>query len=391
MKARTAAALLSSVLAAAAAGAQEVVLPLDRYDALRARAQASPPAPAPPAVPFAFESAEITLRPGPETVRARTRLTLVLFAQEWQTIPLPAGSLLTAADLGALEGRVDAAGSLTVRGTGRHVVTLDTVIPLATDAATPRKPRTLTLAVPKAAVVTGTVIVSPHDDIEFGGGALGRKDGATGTWSFVAPRGGSLQLRILGPSVAPERARLPLRFSVTTALVLQATRTRQAGLGWVRWEVAQGSLEKLQSPEGRLVFSLARQEQPQVLHVSGLVPWTPAPDADSLSIPLPRLSTPAATVDVRAVLPGGREYRADGGVETDALDPPPPPRSPVEAAGGLAALRVRVRPGATVSGHTWFPVPAGSVALLTPWSAISATPGPLALRVRSLRVKPEWF
>ncbi|MGH9887160.1 MAG: hypothetical protein ACREBE_16660, partial [bacterium] len=582
MTARPAAATLSLVLAAVAVCAQEVVLPLDRYDALRALAQASPPPLAPPAVPFAFEASEITLRPGAETVRARTRLTLVLQAGDWQTIPLPAMGLLTAADLGALAGRVDPAGSLTVRGTGRHVVTLDSVIPLGVEAAATRKPRTLTLALPKAAAVTGTVIASSQDDLEFGGGALGKRQGVAGTWSFVAPRGGTLQLRILGPSVAPERARLPLRFTANSAILVQATRTRQAALGWVRWDVTQGALERLrvlvptgyevtdvgadglgaweiaagvleitplvpitesvavtvglradpqaefaapvlavpgaekqtlitslsvvgdgtpevidagssreaeveetdglpenvrperatvlrvldtrrpprwsvhwsegaevlgaqvdrllvdvlageagraayqawavvrtssaaeielalppgfvltgasrdgvvltpgQGTEGKIVFTLARQEQPQVIHVAGLLPWTPPPDAETLAIPVPRLSTPAATVEVRAVLPGGREYVAEGGVLGYELDPPPPARPPTEATGGLAALRVRARASASTS-QDWFPAPAGSVILLASWSAVSTTPGPLALRVRSLRVKPEWF
>src|SRR5262249_59363127 len=60
--------------------AQQVTLPLARYEELRARANPeATPAPAPPA-PFALESADLAITAGPISARIVTRLTLTLDA-----------------------------------------------------------------------------------------------------------------------------------------------------------------------------------------------------------------------------------------------------------------------------------------------------------------------
>src|SRR5262249_23758017 len=135
-----------------------------------------------------------------------------------------------------------------------------------------------------------------------------------------------------------------------------------------------------------------------------------------LLVPLPALSAPAARVEARLLLPAGRSYAlADATREASSAAPPPLPRGgiggvPGEAARGSGAARAHGRRGAEatpggaigrellsqrglVAGVAARPIPrpAGFAELLASWSALSANPAPLAVRVKSAKEENPWF
>ncbi len=230
-------------------GAQEVTLPLDRYEELRKRAQPVPIAtPAPPAA-YALEAAQIEIVAGKETARVTERLTLSLFTREWQDIVLPNVGSLTSAQLGSLEGRVktDAQLTLVARGKGRHVVVLTSVVALAEDPAAARVTRTLSLALPPAAAVAGTITTTDEQiqEIAIASGGLARAGGAARKLEFVGASGESMGIRLLGPGRSVDRAKLPLKFTAVSATLAEVARTRTKVTGWITASVLSGQLDRL--------------------------------------------------------------------------------------------------------------------------------------------------
>jgi hypothetical protein len=234
--------------------AQQVTLPLARYEELRARANPDAvPAPAPPA-PFALESVDLAITVGPTSARVVQSLTLTLYAAGWQTVPLGKAGSFVASRLGDLEGRVVAAAdgsALVVRGgggNGRHRVELESVLPVTRDEAATRPTWKLALETPGTAVVRGRLTAPPEiEGVAIEGAGLARRlpDGA---WEIVGAPAAVLGLTLTGRQVLPERATLPLRFEVTSATATVLSRTAEKVHGWIEARVAQGRLERLVIP-----------------------------------------------------------------------------------------------------------------------------------------------
>jgi hypothetical protein len=231
--------------------AQEVTLPLSRYEELRARANPEIVAlPAPPA-PFALEGADLELTAGPTSARVVETLTLTLYAPGWQSIPLGNSGSFVAARLGDLEGRVVAekdGSSLVVRGVGRHRVELESVLPVSRDETATRPTWKIALKPPAAAVVHGR-LAAPREieEVAIDGEGLARRL-PEGGWEIVGAPGAALGLTLRGRPILPERATLPLRFEATTVTQTTLSRTKLEVHGWIEARVAQGRLERLVVP-----------------------------------------------------------------------------------------------------------------------------------------------
>jgi hypothetical protein len=113
-----------------------VVLPIDEYRALRARALPSTPDPAPPPVDAALTRVDYDLRVAGESVSGEARLTVDVLKQGWASVQVPAGLLVR-------DARLDGRPTALVEGTpprvllsraGRSTLTLDVVVPLASAA-----------------------------------------------------------------------------------------------------------------------------------------------------------------------------------------------------------------------------------------------------------------
>ena len=140
--------VLAMVMAAHSAAAQDgartdgwVVLPIDEYRALRARAFPSTPDPAPPPLDAALTRVDYDLRISGETVAGQARLTIDVLKQGWASVPIPSGMLVRDA---RIDGRPTAlsvtdgtpAARVLISKTGRSTLTLDVVVPLASSAGT---------------------------------------------------------------------------------------------------------------------------------------------------------------------------------------------------------------------------------------------------------------
>jgi hypothetical protein len=148
---------------------------------------------------------------------------------------------------------------------------------------------------------------------------------------------------------------------------------------------------------GTLVIPLLSQDGPQIVHLAGILPLTVPKERATLEIPIPQLSAPAAQVELRVVLPPGRTYTlADPSRAGSVGAPPQAVQRKVENA---LALRVNSQqssytgPGSRLGEpQTWFFFrPPGYLELGASWSALSASPSPVALKVEAGKEKSEWF
>jgi hypothetical protein len=585
----TALSLLAVFLLAFAAGAQQVTLPLEQFEALRNRANPGAETPCPPPAPYALELADYRVRVSPESARVVQTLRLTLYDDQWQTVPLGEAGSFIGADFHGAEGRVEATGKglvLHLRGHGEREVRLESATRVTRDPGATRPTWRFGLGFPGAAVVRGRIEAPASvEEVEPEGSGLVQKDPGGVGWTFVALPGTEVRWTLAGKAVLPERARLPLRFEATSATAAILSRTRLQVLGWIDARVAQGRLETLRIPvpaglqvvavrgpiagwnvegeqlivtplapvendlaveieltgeprdrfatpllapegsartallvkaalkgdgllsladrgatrppgerdearlpeplrsvkarlfavgdagrppvweaawaertevlaaqvdrllvdvavgeagkatyqlwaevrnrgaqqltltlpagfelaggrrdgvavvpgsdRGSLAIPLLTQDEAQVVYLSGVIPL-PLPRKDGpVQIPLPALSAPAARVEVRLLLPGGRSYELAEKARAGAVSPPPgaAARRPVSELGQQANVQINAGQAIALSSRapSLFPRPAGFTEVDAAWSALSATPAPLAIRVEAEKEKREWF
>jgi hypothetical protein len=239
-------------LLALAARAQQVTLPLDKYEELRARANPAAGAQATPPAPYALELAEYAVRVGPESARVVQTLRLTLYDDRWQTVPLGDAGSFISADFKGTEGRVEAGDrglEMHVRGRGRREVRLESAVPVARDDKATRPTWSFALRFPAAAVVRGRIEAPPAvEELDPQGSGLVRPISPGGGWSFVALPSTEVRWTLSGKAVVPRRAQLPLRFEATSATATTLSRTRLQVLGWIEVRVGQGSLDVLRVP-----------------------------------------------------------------------------------------------------------------------------------------------
>ncbi|MFP5287131.1 MAG: hypothetical protein ACLGI9_15425, partial [Thermoanaerobaculia bacterium] len=136
-------------------------------------------------------------------------------------------------------------------------------------------------------------------------------------------------------------------------------------------------------------------EGAQVIHLAGLLPVQLPKGKGQIELPLPALSAPAARIEVRLVLPGGREYSLEAS-RAGSIGPPPghaarsARRDEVLSANRIAQQVLSI-PGAEATASNLFPRPPGFHQIQAAWSALSPTPGPLAVRVENDKEDLEWF
>ncbi|HEY0512246.1 MAG TPA: hypothetical protein VGH73_10095 [Thermoanaerobaculia bacterium] len=241
-------------LLAFAAGAQQVTLPLDKFEELRARANPAAGTPDAPPAPYALELAEYAVKVGPESARVVQTLRLTLYDDRWQTVPLGEAGSFIGADFKGSEGRVEVSGEpgkgleLHVRGRGRREVSLESAVPVSQDEKATRPTWRFGLRFPAAAVVRGRIeAAAAVEELDPEGSGLVRPI-AGGGWTFVALPGTEVRWTLSGKAVVPRRAQLPLRFEATSATASTLSRTRLQVLGWIEVRVAQGRLETLRVP-----------------------------------------------------------------------------------------------------------------------------------------------
>jgi len=150
------------------------------------------------------------------------------------------------------------------------------------------------------------------------------------------------------------------------------------------------------APAGGLSVPLSSSEAPQVVYLGGLLPL-PLPRSGGFELPLPALSAPAARVEVRLILPGGRGYELADSSRTGSVQGPPGDKDRIARrnailSANVMAQQVQVGPGAApAAGFFLFVRPPGFSELQAVWSALSPSPAPLDIRIEAGKEDHEWF
>lgn len=251
---KTASLGLLLLLLAGAAGAQQVTLPLEKFEALRARANAGAETPPAPPAPYALELADYAVKVSRESARVVQTLRLTLFDDQWQTVPLGEAGSFIGADFHGAEGRVAATDKgllLYLRGRGAHEVRLESATAVSPDETATRPTWRFSLGFPAAAVVRGRIDApATIEEIDPEGSGLIQKDEAKGAagWTFVALPATTVRWTLSAKAVVPTRSRLPLRFEATSATASTLSRSGLAVSAWIEARVAQGELATLTVP-----------------------------------------------------------------------------------------------------------------------------------------------
>ncbi|MEM6796177.1 MAG: hypothetical protein AAF725_19545 [Acidobacteriota bacterium] len=143
-----------------------------------------------------------------------------------------------------------------------------------------------------------------------------------------------------------------------------------------------------------VVVPLAAQSR--WVYLAGTIPLE-VPVKGELQLPMPALSAPASTVDVRALLPPSREWRLAEGARSGAVEAPPSAAALPSASSGaqanFIAAQIASRPHSTgvADPPGLFPLPPGYREIEASWSALSAAPAPLALEILPAREDDSWF
>jgi hypothetical protein len=222
-----------------------VVLSLDEYRALRARAFPAPPAPTPPPVDAALTRVDYDLRANGDTVTGEARLTVDVFKQGWVSIQAPAGVLVRSA---RLNGRPTAlvAGTpprVLISSAGRATLTLDIVVPITTSAGT----ESMTLPSTGSAVSSVRLTI-PRTSVELAGsGGIVTEQAETARetrWNVYGSPGRPVSFT-WKRKTEDRRATMPLRLDARlTSLVVLGEESSSITTG-VRTDVKQGSVREI--------------------------------------------------------------------------------------------------------------------------------------------------
>jgi hypothetical protein len=149
------------------------------------------------------------------------------------------------------------------------------------------------------------------------------------------------------------------------------------------------------SAAGGLAVPLLTREAAQAIHLDGVLPFVlPAGRKGDLTLPLPALSAPAARIEVRLVLPGGRTYRLADPSRSGSVSGPPQGAPVAAATSNALAAQMKSGPSSDRSAGTlpgMFLIPSGYQEVTAAWSALSANPAPLVLHVESTREATPWM
>jgi hypothetical protein len=257
-----------AVVCAAPAAAQDavrsdgwVVLGIDEYRALRARAYPVTPDPAPPPVEATLTRVDYDLRVAGDTVTGQARLAIDVLKQGWVSVQVPAGMLVRDAridgrptPLSVTEGNP---ARVLIARTGRSTLTLDVVVPLAAAAGS----ESIALP-PSGSALSAVTLVVPRTgvDLTVSGGFIAEQSetGSDSRWVVYGNPGRALSFA-WKRKADDRRASLPLRTRArVTQLVALGEDSTQVTAS-VQLEVTQGQAREIAMalPSGLVVNQVA--------------------------------------------------------------------------------------------------------------------------------------
>jgi len=250
-----------------------VVLALDDYRALRARAFPSKPDPLPPPVDATLTRVDYDLRVNGDTVTGAARLTVDVLKQGWVSIQMPAGVLVRGARLdGRLTALVDGTPPrVLVSRSGRAIIALEIVMPIGSSGGL----ESMTLP-PSASALSAVTLTVPRAGVDLtvsGGFVAEQTESATeNRWIVYGAPGRPLAFS-WKRKIDDRRSTLPLRTRARlTQLVALGEESSQITAS-VRIEVVQGVARDvvLATPEGVTVNQVTGATVAEWSHAPGLL------------------------------------------------------------------------------------------------------------------------
>jgi hypothetical protein len=302
-----------------------VVLSIDEYRALRARAFPSPPDPAPPPVDATLSRVDYDLRVAGDTVTGQARLTIDVLKQGWVAVQLPSGVLLRDA---RLDGRPiaivdDDPPRVLIARPGHSTLTLDIVVPLTASTGTE------SMVLPASGSALSAVnLVIPRAGVDLavtGGFVADQSETASETrWLVYGSAGRPLSFS-WKRKADDRRSMLPLRTRARVIEVVALGEEASQVTASVRLDVTQGQARQVvvSLPPGVIVNQVAG---------AMVGDWTT--DAGTLTVTLLEPATADVSVVINAEMRAPREgvvaipllrvpaaERENGGVAVDVVGP----------------------------------------------------------------------
>jgi hypothetical protein len=222
-----------------------VVLPVDEYRALRARANPDAAVPAPSPVDATLTRVDYELRAENESIAGRALLTVDVLREGWVKVPIPAGLMVR-------DARVDGQPLALVEGPpahvvlsrpGRAVLSLEISLPLASSAGT----ESITLP-PSAAPMSRAILTLPRGGVELtvtGGFISERSETATESRWTALGRANQPLTFAWKRKTDDRRAEQALRFRARVTSVIGLGEEVSTISSTVRAEVQQGLAREL--------------------------------------------------------------------------------------------------------------------------------------------------
>ncbi len=238
--------LIVCALAATTANAQTpapegwVVLSVDDYRQLRARANPGTPAPTPPPVDASLTRVDYELRVEGEAIAGRALLTVDVLREGWVKVPIPAGLMVRDARLDGqpvplIEGPP---AHVVLSRSGRAVLSLEISLPLASSAGT----ESIALP-PSPAPLSRAVLMLPRGGVDLtvtGGFVSERSETPTESRWVALGRANQPLAFSWKRKVDDRRAEQPLRFRARVASVIALGEEASTVSSVIRMEVQQG-------------------------------------------------------------------------------------------------------------------------------------------------------
>jgi hypothetical protein len=234
-----------------------VVLPVGDYRDLRTRAYPPSPPPEAPAFAALLTRVEYDLKVAGDAATGRARLHVDVLREGWVRVPAPAGLLVREARLDGravplVDGKQGTPPEALLSRTGRAVLELDVVIPIASHAGTE------SITVPQStAAVTEVTLTLPRKgvDLQAPGGLLLESSEGEQSRFVVHGRPGAPWTLSWRRKVDDQRASVPLRLRATvTELIGLAEESAQVS-AQVELEAVQGQADRVRLvlPDGLAV------------------------------------------------------------------------------------------------------------------------------------------
>ncbi len=238
-----------------------VVLPVEDYRALRAKAYPLDPEPSPPPVEAALTRIEYDLKLAAETASGEARLTVDVLKEGWVKVAVPNGLFVREARLDGRPvslvesgtGKGDAAPYVLLSKPGRAILSLEVAVPVSSSAGT----ETIRLPASAAALCRATLSLPRQGiDLQVAGGLLAEKAEAADGVRFVAYGRAGEPLSFSWRRKRDERrVTLPLRFRGSVTGLVGLSEDAAQLTASVRLEVIQGAATEVvvAVPEGFVV------------------------------------------------------------------------------------------------------------------------------------------